>query len=279
MSQETTNDAWLELVRRTMTYGDQIEVRGSKIIELENQSITVDPLWPFITFEARNYKFDYCKKELLWKINADNRDTSIEKYAKMWATVKNDNGTFNSNYGAYWFADQGVGKAIEQLAHDKFSRRATIPMLNASHVGMDVRDTVCTEAMTFLIRKDKLNCHVHMRSSDQVFGLGTDIPSFSMVQRLVYAILKATYPELEMGSLTIVAASSHIYERHFAMCEALRGGKPKVLTMTNDHWMPIPDIREAELILSRYLMGLTDTCLYQLRDPQLSRWLLSGGEL
>lgn len=279
MSQDTTNAAWFALVNKTLQVGDSIEVRGSKILELENQSITVDPMWPFITYSARNYNIDYCKKELLWKLKGDPTDTRIEKYAKMWATVKNDDGTYNSNYGQYWFTNGGVYRAIEQLEADKHTRRASIPMLASHHIDMEVRDTVCTEAMTFLIRNDKLNCHVHMRSSDQIFGLGTDIPSFSLVQRIVLAMIKVKYPEVEMGTLTIVAASSHIYERHFKIADQIIESRMAHTPMCNDHWMPMPNADEAKFLLDRRYLDIKDYNLREMGGSELTRWLLSGGEL
>jgi len=279
MSQDTTNLAWLKQLLDTLTYGRTVEVRGSEIKELENRSLTIDPLWPFITFEDRNYNFDYCKKELLWKINGDPFDGRIKKHAKMWSSVQNDNGSFNSNYGAYWFRNYGIQKAVEQLEYDKYSRRASIPMLASEHVGMDVRDTVCTEAMTFLIRNDRLNCHVHMRSSDQVFGLGTDLPSFSLVQRLVLGLISKKYPEVQMGSLTVVAASSHIYARHFEMADKLATENPAVKPMSNDLWMPIPTFEEAKFLTERSGLGLTRADLGRTKDCSLARWLLSSGEL
>lgn len=275
MSQETTNNAWLKLIYETMTKGKTVEVRGSTIKELLNPSITVDPLWPFITFEARNYNIDYCKMELQWKINAGRFDDRIEKHAKMWSQVKNDDGSFNSNYGVYWFAKGGVKTAVLQLVNDRHTRRASIPMLSADHVEMHIRDSVCTEAMTFLIRDDKLHCFVHMRSSDQVFGLGTDIPSFSLVQRLVLALISDEYPEVTMGNLTITAASSHIYERHFDMCEQLIGDNPKLRPMCNDFWMPIPDKDEADYLIHRTHLNIG----YVDYNQPLCMWLISGGVL
>lgn len=274
MSQDITNQAWRNNFLQTMMRGHEVEVRGSTIKELEGLSLTVDPMWPFITFEARNYNFDYCKKELQWKAIGDKYDTRIEKYAKMWAFVKNDDGTFNSNYGQYWFSDGGVLRAVDQLLADKASRRASIPMLRSEHVDIGVRDTVCTEAMTFLIRRDKLNCHVHMRSSDQVYGLGTDIPSFSFVQRIVLGIISKKYPEVTMGSLTIVAASSHIYERHYDLYNKLES-HPAVLPMSNNQWMPLCSHEEATWLCSRRYMDLS----YIPEKFELTHWLVSGGLL
>ncbi|MCA1800768.1 MAG: thymidylate synthase, partial [Actinobacteria bacterium] len=181
-----------------------------------NLSITIDPRYPFMQFDLRTVNMDYIRRELRWYIGADRFDTSIGNYAKIWLDTVNPDGSLNSNYGQYWFGkQQGLITAIMQLWHDKYSRRANIPMIQARHIKADVKDSVCTEAMNLLIRKDKLHLVVHMRSSDQVFGLGNDLPTFSFVQHLALAILRQQYPELEIGYLTVTAASSHIYDRHY----------------------------------------------------------------
>jgi len=275
MSQFDTNNNWRRMFINTMKNGTEIEVRGSRIKEIEGQALTVDPMWPFITFEARNYNMDYCKKELQWKVQADKYDDRIENHATMWASVKNKDGSFNSNYGDYWFADGGVERAVEQLLKDKHSRRACIPMLKAEHTELDVNDTVCTEAMTFLIRGDRLNCHAHMRSSDQVFGLGTDIPSFSFVMRLVLGFIQAKYPEVQMGKLTIVAASSHIYDHHYDLFDKLDQQKPPVKPMSNDFWMPLCGFDEARYLCTRRYSGIMS---HEAAWP-LTQWLISGGRL
>lgn len=211
-------DAWLDLFKSTTVKGLESSPRGYKIVELLNATLTIDPMQPFMNFKHRKLNIDYIKKEIVWKLTADPYNDSIVEHAKIWKSTQNPDGTFNSNYGQYWFGKQmGFYKAFNELAYDRDSRRAIIPMLNDSHIGPGVNDTVCTESVIFLIRADMLNMVVHMRSSDQIFGLGVDIPAFAFLQRLMLASLSNIYPELSLGTLSISAASSHIYERHFKM--------------------------------------------------------------
>lgn len=257
---------WLEMFHRTMNTGTVVKPRGYDIVEIEDLQITVSPLFPFMSFAARNYNVDYFKKEMLWKLTANKFDESIKDHAKMWETVQNPDGTFNSNYGQYWFGEQqGFFSVVSELMRDVDSRRAVIPMLSKEHMTPETIDTVCTESVGFRIRNGRLNMSVHMRSSDQVFGLGTDIPTFSFLYRLVYAALKGTYPYLEIGDMKITAMSSHIYSRHFEMVsKIIRDGYEEFKIID----MPWPDtVSEALFIAASRGKNLE-------RAGKLGNWLI-----
>lgn len=211
-----------QLFSLTMGAGDTIRPRGSVIKELRDQQIVMNPQFPFQGFKSRKYDIEYFKHEMRWKLGASKYDDSIKQHAKMWESVQNPDGTFNSNYGQFWFGQQqGLMKAVFELMRDMDSRRASIPMLTDAHLSPETNDTVCTEAVTLHIRNYQLFMSVHMRSSDQIFGLGTDIPTFSVLFNLAHGLLSDYYEGLGIGSITITAASSHIYERHFKMVESI----------------------------------------------------------
>lgn len=210
------------LFAETMKRGHIIAPRGEQIRELCDTQITLDPRFPFQTFPGRHYKINYFKQEMRWKLGADPYDESIKAHASMWDAVQNPDGTFNSNYGQFWFGQQkGFWKVVEELIRDRDSRRACIPMLRDEHLAPGVKDTVCTESVTFHIRDYALRMSVHMRSSDQIFGLGTDLPTFATLQMLVLGMLRSCYPDLQVGTMTLTAASSHIYERHWGKVEEI----------------------------------------------------------
>lgn len=214
--------AYIGLFTDTLTHGLEVRPRDSLIRELLDAQIILSPVFPFQDFEARKYNLDYFKQEMRWKLGASKYDDSIKVHAKMWESVQNPDGTFNSNYGQFWFGQQmGLMKAVFELIRDKDSRRASIPMLTDAHLSPETKDTVCTEAVTFHIRQDVLHMSVHMRSSDQIFGLGTDVPTFSVLMMLALGLLRPTYPDLEVGLIRITAASSHVYSRHFRMVEEI----------------------------------------------------------
>ncbi|AAX84875.1 putative thymidylate synthase [Xanthomonas phage Xp15] len=217
-----TLSALRDLMLRTFTQGFVSKPRGMEIRELLNAQVTVQTFVPFQCWPDRKYDIGYFKKEMRWKLGASKFDDSIKQHAKMWESVQNPDGTFNSNYGQFWFGQQmGVMKVVMELIRDQDSRRAIIPMLTDDHLSPETVDTVCTEAVSFHIRHNTLYTSVHMRSSDQIFGLGTDIPTFSVLTHLVHGLLQANYPSLQVGSMTITAASSHIYERHYRMVDKI----------------------------------------------------------
>ena len=221
--QQAVNETQFKKLLSTTFYkGDSVEVRGCKILEIQNAQIQIFSSHPFMMFPSRKYDVAYFKAEMLWKLKADPYDDSIKQHAKMWGSVQNNDGSFNSNYGQYWFGSQmGLFKAFNELVQDRNSRRATIPMLNTSHIGHGVKDTVCTGHITFLIRKGILNMSVSMRSSDQIFGLGTDLPTFAVLHRIMLGMVRAVYGDVVLGEIALTADSSHIYERHYRIVKTI----------------------------------------------------------
>lgn len=215
--------AFRHMFEVTIKNGQELVARGSTFTELECFQLAVHSKYPFMAFPSRKYKVDYFKKEMIWKLTGDPFNDTIKQHAKMWESVQNTDGSFNSNYGQYWFGEQlGLHKAFNELIVDKSTRRAVIPMLSTKHIGHGVNDTVCTGHITFHIRKgNELNALVSMRSSDQIFGLGTDIPTFATIHRMLLAMLQTVYPDLVLGKIIITADSSHIYDRHYNMVQTI----------------------------------------------------------
>lgn len=226
-----------DMLKNTFENGSEISPRGLPIKEIRNLQIEVDPINPFMGFIDRKYDVNYFKKEMLWKLGANRMDDSIKKHAKMWESVQNLDGSFNSNYGHYWFGPQmGFWNVIQELIRDQDSRQAVIPMLSKEHMYPDVIDRVCTTAVGFHIRDQTLYMSVQMRSSDQIFGLGTDIPTFSFLYRLVHAVLDDYQNNLFIGTINITAMSSHIYSRHFKMVQDILSAGPDKYQMIDMPW-------------------------------------------
>src|SRR5574344_771765 len=253
---------YLDFLSKIFLFGTTVSPRGLEIKEIEDTMLLVDPHYPFMTFDNRKYNIDYFKKEMLWKLTADRFNDSIKQHAKMWESVQNPDGSFNSNYGQYWWGpQQGMNYVIHELKKDPASGRAVIPVLNVAHLASNVRDTVCTECIGFRLRPYVsptlglmpavvsqlneplvLNMSVHMRSSDVIFGLGTDIPTFAFLYRMVFGVLTQVINHpIHIGSITISAMSSHIYSRHYDMVgrilsDGVRGYRAELMP-----WIDGPD--------------------------------------
>lgn len=238
--------------------GNLVSPRGQPVIEIEDYSYTLPPYARFANFGARKLKLDYVRKELLWYFRANPLDSSIVDAASIWQELPNSDGSINSNYGAHVFGKRyepvvhpsaryedyhfdepfnsvSVGALaytsqldyiVKTLLSDKDSRRASAVILNRAHLlSPQTKDYPCTYALNFRIRNNELKMSVHMRSQDAVFGMGNDAPAFSVIQELVFVLLRdGGYPDLKMGSYHHTADSFHYYERHFAMVKTINAG-------------------------------------------------------
>lgn len=201
--------------------------RGQKTRELRDMCYTTYPFVRFCTHPARKYSMDYLKREWAWYVRANPYDLSIVDKAKAWGPMVKD-GKINSNYGAYWFGQNGVDYIVDILAKDIDSRRAVIPMYGAipDHTDPEVRDVPCTLNAQFMVRHDELVARYTMRSQDVVFGAGNDIPTFSFLQEVICELLSHKLGrDIYMGRMTVTVGSFHVYERHFNMLKALGGAK------------------------------------------------------
>jgi thymidylate synthase len=238
--------------------GEWLAPRGLKSLEIQNFTYTVAPYVRFNSFKGRNFNLKYLKRELAWYIKADPTDLSIAEHAAQWGKII-ANGKLNSNYGSYWFGEYGVKNIVHILEDDPMSRRAVIPMYGTDidHMNIEAKDVPCTIAMEFRIRDNRLNCRAIMRSQDILWGMANDLPSFSVLQEIIAAIL-----EVKMGTLTISVGSFHVYESRLDMF--------KEIIRDNDY-QPLVDI--PPLITKEEAIALSNKTI----DPKFwfSKWLLN----
>jgi thymidylate synthase len=225
----------LDIITEVFTTGKKCAPRGKLIKEIEYfQGIITDP-WS--NYEGRNFNLDYVKREFQWYLHADPYDTRICNYAKIWGKIVQDNGRILSNYGQYWFT-YGIDWVVQTLTDDPNSRQAIIPMLSKEHLFTGNKDVVCSVGPQFRIVDGKLNIHVKFRSSDAIFGLGTDLPTYWWLWEMVSVKLNAN-----RGIFVFSADSLHIYDYHFCMArDIIRCHNRK------DVWCP--QIEDADDLLS-----------------------------
>jgi len=214
----TSKKYFLKIFNDLITRGNFVSPRGQMIREVENYSYILPPHVRFCNFKSRRLNLDYIKKEFLWYLKGDKYDASITEHAVMWKSIMNEDGSFNSNYGQYFFGKQNqFDVVLKTLKEDKDSRRASMLLLTKEHVNSKTNDVPCTYALNFRIRNNKFNMSVHMRSQDAIFGMGNDAPAFSFIHEMMYNALLEFYPRLEHGNYHHIADSFHVYEKHFEM--------------------------------------------------------------
>lgn len=248
-------DAFLKLYK-LVNSGPEIKSRDMSTRNIHNVAIVMDAAQPVITnFVERKMNLSYAKREWLWYLGADPKDDSICEHATAWKKLKQDDGSFYSNYGQYIFNDTNgptqFEYVIRTLKSDPQSRRASIVLLNQDHLYPENTDVVCTYAINFFIDQGHLNMTVMMRSNDVIWGFTNDAFCFWNLYLFVYAVLKSSIKDLQHGVYTHMANSMHVYDRHYNMIKSI---------INNPHHksinVPRPSGEEAlKLVLSHGLEG------------------------
>lgn len=214
---------WLRIFDDLRKHGRLVAPRGEATIEIEDYQVSFDPIRDrFCSFAERKLSLRYLAGELAWYLRGDRDDLSITRYSSFWKRILNDGSPkLNSNYGHALFKQGQYAFARDQLIRDRDTRQACI-VINSPHVTMsDSRDKICTNAIMFRIRDNKLNMSVQMRSNDVIYGLGYDAPIFGIIYELMLVDLRRVYPTLEVGRYIHSAASFHIYKRHWPIMDAV----------------------------------------------------------
>ncbi|MBY5827104.1 thymidylate synthase [Rhizobium leguminosarum] len=150
--------------------------------------------------------------ELAWYLAGDNTIAFISHYlGKKYAQFSDDGGiTANGAYGKRIFLPREASqwnRVISLLRARPGSRNALIQIFSNDDAARQSNDIPCTCTLHFVVRKDALHLHAHMRSNDAWIGLPHDIFSFTMLQELAAAELG-----YELGTYQHSVASLHLYD-------------------------------------------------------------------
>lgn len=190
------------------------EIIDNRTKEIENCCLVVkNPrLWDF-SFPYRKISLKYADAELKWYWSGDNSCKTIGEFAKMWLAISDDGETNNSAYGYILFKKYGknqLEEVIQELKKDHTSRKAVLNISDPAIDRLHTKDMQCTIALQFLIRDNKLNTTVYMRSNDVYFGLPYDYIFF---MSLAYYV--ANELGIKVGTYCHNATSLHMYEKDF----------------------------------------------------------------
>lgn len=196
-----------------------------------------DPTRNIVTNHIRSMPMRYAIGELAWYLSGSNRVSDISRFAKKWIDISDDGLHNNSAYGwrIYDKFDFNQWDYVKELIRkDPNTRQAIIHIKDADN--RPTKDTPCTVYLQFLLRDNKLNLSVHMRSNDIWMGVPYDMFSFCFLQMKMAMELG-----VDIGEYTHYAGSLHLYARDYetaiqnkidgkCKCDTLPTGDPSMTT-------------------------------------------------
>ena len=214
---ESADDAFNQVLDALTQYGIESSPRGMKITELINCNIVVlDPRKRIVSCPQRRFSGAYAFGELVWYLSARNDLAFMDYYSAQMKRNSDDGLTLNSAYGYRIFGHHKMipfdqwENVKRFLKEDKDTRQAIIHLHTPNN--QKTKDEVCTLTLQFIIRENKLNLIVNMRSNDLVLGFTYDVFSFTMLQEMMAIELG-----VELGHYFHNAGSMHIYERNYPL--------------------------------------------------------------
>lgn len=154
--------------------------------------------------------------EFLWYVSGSNSIDQIEYYIKGYSDFSDDpdKKTANGAYGPRIFS---VADGFEVSQWENVMSRLKNPERQETRNAVIVipaprdfiaktNDRPCTCSLQFVVRRNQLHLHVHMRSNDAYLGMPHDFFSFTMLQELA-----AREVRVGIGTYIHTVGSLHIY--------------------------------------------------------------------
>lgn len=186
----------------TTSKGKSSEIDGV-LIELDNPRARLSKT------ELKGTLFS-CLGELMWYLSGSNDQAFIEYYLSKYGVYCDDGIAFGA-YGTRLFNHRGhynqLENVLDLLTRKPTTRQAVIQLFDANDLTVVKKDIPCTCTLQFLIRNNRLNLLVYMRSNDAYIGLPHDIFSFTMLQEIIACKL-----QLDVGPYKHMVGSLHLYE-------------------------------------------------------------------
>jgi len=211
-----------DLLRSTYEYiqsnGFNIEGKRGNIKEVLNYAVTLTNPRSRVSnsLDRRLVKSKFA--EFAWYLSNDADKEYINPYIDAYNQEEAENNKILGGYGPRIFNenDNGISqfdRIIEQINQRQKTKQAYLVVSDSFDYKVRVEkhsSPPCTIGLHFIVRENKLNLTVYMRSNDAYFGLPHDLFCFTMLQELV--ALKVNIP---VGTYSHVCTSMHIYKTHY----------------------------------------------------------------
>lgn len=202
---KTLQEAWFRMLYELLfSYEYKIAPRNFMTKEKLGVIVRITDMRNNIIYHpVRNLNYKYLVAEWLWIALGMEDLATLTQYNGQMSRFSDDGKVLAGAYGPR-LAKQWE-YVIDTLKKESSSRQAVATIWTPNPPAS--KDIPCTISLQFLVRDQKLNVIVTMRSSDVWLGIPYDVFTFSMLANSIAGIL-----DLEPGFIQLQLGSSHIYQ-------------------------------------------------------------------
>ena len=207
---ESVPKLYWKILNTIMTKGKTIEPRGLTTLELSPVIIvSCNPRERLFGHPNRREVSIFTYIEGLWILLKEASVDRLAHYVPAMINFTHENTKFLD--GAYGPAiNNQLEECFQRLYKDPASRQAIVIINQPQLHHLPTKDYPCTLSYQFLIRDNKLDMIVYMRSQDAWLGLVYDTGEFQWFQSIL-----AGWLGVKIGRYIHIDGSLHLYKRNF----------------------------------------------------------------
>ena len=210
LSIPTLGDSYPTIISLLRSEGEKVSPRGIDTVELRGFQLCIQDVSRDVlpTGWGRGVNPRIAILEAMQLVCGESYPALLVEHAPNFKQFM-DGQAFHGAYGPRIRSQ--IPSMIDTFTHDFDTRQGVLTIWDPAIDGrIPTKDQPCTISLQFLVRHNKLDLVVNMRSNDVWWGLPYDVYQFSSLQRAIACTLGC-----DMGSYTHNVGSMHMYARDF----------------------------------------------------------------
>lgn len=203
-----TKGRFVNSVTDPTSIGSNFGNKSRDFVELQGFSFQLtNPRNRLIFSEYRKLSMGFNIANFLWFMSGSKDVESISFYNKFGKAFSNNGKYYEAAFGDRIFGTYNlIENAKKLLISDSTSRRVLIPLFFPDDLKTLPNDTPCASSIQLMIRNNKLDFFLHMRSQSVIMVFPYDIFLFTMLHEYLSILLGK-----ELGIFNYYANSFHYY--------------------------------------------------------------------
>lgn len=281
LEEENLNQLFHETLWQILANGEEVVTRGLKSKELHPYlCVLSNPLKRTLLYPGRGNNPFATLAETMWVLAGRNDVEWLKFFLPRAPDFSDDGKVWRAGYGPRirewslrryernWhiasdkvidtdcrFKVDQVEWVVKQLQKDLYTRQAVISIWDPAEecTVEKTKDYPCNDWLHFMVRNDKLDCEVVVRSNDVLWGFSAiNVYEWTVLQEIIAAALG-----IEVGKYYHYTSSMHMYENHWEKGEKLLKYYPDEEDTYN---LPVFKFCNGTIDISKYLRDIELLC-------------------